>query len=384
MIMKIQAKIPTKQSVIRLKGLIVKEFYQIIRDPSSILISVILPAILLFLYGFGVSLDLNNLKIGLVMQDTAPDAQSFAKSMTDSRFFTVTMARDPRELTTDITAGFIRGMVIIPSYFSSFRNRQETQAPIMVIGDGSEPNTANFLQNYVNEAWGNWLQQEFISDDLKGLPFITTQPRYWFNEELESRNFLIPGSLAIIMALIGTLLTALVIAREWERGNMEALMSTPVTILEIIFAKLASYFTLGMVSMLICVAGSVVIYHVPLRGSLFGLTVATGCFLFSALGMGLMISTIAKNQLVASQVALIAAFLPSYMLSGFLFEIDTMPLPIQLISYLMTARYFVACLQTIFLVGNIWPLIFANILPMIAIGMVFFLITAHRVAKRLD
>lgn len=371
-------------SLRRIKALIIKEFIQIIYDPSSLLISIFLPMLLLFLYGFGLSLDLDHLRIGLVLEDTTPAAQSFAKSMTDSKFFDVKIVRDRRELTEDILAGNIRGIVVIPSYFSLFRERHETPAPIQVIADGSEPNTANFVQNYVGQTWGNWQVQEKISNGLRDPPLINIQPRFWYNEQLESRNFLIPGSLAIIMTLIGTLLTALVIAREWERGTMEALMSTPVTIFELLVGKLVPYFILAMCSMALCVAGAVFVYHIPFRGSWWVLAIVTACFLTTALGLGLWISTVARNQFAASQAAMVAAFLPSYMLSGFIFEIASMPYPIQLVTYLIPARYFVKSLLTIFLVGNVWSLIVMAILPMLLVGFLFFFITSRIIVKRLD
>lgn len=367
-----------------LRALIIKEFYQIIRDPSSILISVILPMILLFLYGFGVSLDINHLNIGLVMEDTSPDAQSFAKALIDSRYFNVQVARDRREFDKEIVRGNIRGIVVIPSYFSAFRKRPPNIAPIQVIADGSEPNTANFVQNYVLGAYQAWLQQEAFSSDLQGQPLANLQPRFWYNEELESRNFLVPGSLAIIMTLIGTLLTALVVAREWERGTMEALMSTPITIGELLVGKLVPYFILGMMSMTICVLVSILFYNVPFRGSFLVLAIVSGVFLFSALGLGLLISTAAKNQFVAAQAAIVAAFLPGFILSGFIFEINSMPKIIQMITYLIPARYFVTSLQTLFLVGNVWELIIYNLIPMLLIGLFFFLVTARKTVKRLD
>lgn len=368
----------------RIKALIVKEFFQIIRDPSSILISFLLPLVLMFLYGFGVSLDLNHLRIGLVMEDTSPDALSFASSLTNSRFFDVKVVRDRRDLDEDIDTGAIRGFVVIPSYFSAFRERKDSIAPIQVIADGSETNTASFVQNYVANAWQNWLQQERISNKLQGLSLVTAQPRFWYNEELESRNFLIPGSLAIIMTLIGTLLTALVVAREWERGTMEAIMSTPVKITELLIGKLIPYFFLALSSMVICVLISVYFYHVPLRGSFWVLILVTSVFLFPALGLGLLISTIARNQFVAAQAALVSAFLPAFVLSGFIFEISSMPAPIRLLTYFLPARYFVSSLQTLFLVGNIWTLILYNIVPMFLIGSLFFFITWRRTYKRLD
>lgn len=373
-----------KGSLRRIKALIVKELIQIIYDPSSILISIFLPLLLLFLYGFGVSLDLDHLRIGLALEDTTPDAQSFAESLTNSRYFKVTIARDRRELIEDLLASRIRGIVVVPAYFSTFRHLPNSLAPIQVITDGSEPNTANFVQSYVTQAWNIWLQQELIGHGFNPSPLINIQPRFWYNEKLESRNFLVPGSLAIIMTLIGTLLTALVIAREWERGTMEALMSTPLTIHELLIGKLVPYFGLGMISMMLCVIGSVFFYDIPFRGSWWALGLVTSCFLFTALGLGLFISTLARNQFAASQAASVAAFLPAYMLSGFIFEIASMPYVIQLLTYVMPARYFVSCLLTIFLVGDVWPLIWKNIIPMLLIGSVLFIANSKILVKRLD
>jgi ABC-2 type transport system permease protein len=371
-------------SIRRLKAIIIKEFLQVVRDPSSILISLVLPLILLFLYGFGVSLDLNHLRIALILEDTAPEAQSFARSLIDSRFFDVKVGRDRREFTHDILSGHIRGMVVIPAYFSQFRQLKDTIAPIQVIADGSEPNTASFVQNYVAAAWQNWLQQEAVSQQLKGLPLIQIQPRYWYNEELESRNFLVPGSLAIIMTLIGTLLTALVVSREWERGTMEALMATPVSIFEMLLGKLIPYFILGMTSMTLCVVVARSMYHIPLRGSWWALALVSTCFLMTALGIGLFISTVFRNQFAASQAAMVAAFLPAYILSGFIFEISSMPLPIRMFTFLVPARYFVSSLQSIFLAGDVWPLLISNIIPMIIFAAVIFTLTARITVKRLD
>lgn len=368
----------------RIKALMIKEFYQMIRDPSSILISVVLPMILLFIYGFGVSLDMNHLRIGLVLEDTSPDAQSFVKALMNSRFFEVTPVRHRQELEGQIVRGNIRGIVVIPSYFSAFRKKPSQTAPIQVIADGSEPNTASFVQNYLQGAWANWLQQQSISNDLQGLPIVQSQSRFWYNEELESRYFLIPGSLAIIMTLIGTLLTALVIAREWERGTMEALMSTPVTIVELIVGKLASYFILGMISMTMCVLTAVFFYEIPFRGSWWLLGIVSSVFLWTALGLGLLISSAARNQFVAAQAAMVASFLPGFILSGFIFEISSMPWLIQAVTYLIPARYFVTNLQTLFLVGNVWELVLFNLIPMIVIGSLFFIITARKTVKRLD
>ncbi len=368
----------------RLRALIVKEGYQIMRDPSTILISVVLPLLLLFLYGYGVSLDLDHLKIGLVMEDTVPDAQSLAKSFTDSRYFDVKIVRDRRELMGDIERGSIRGFVVIPSYFTDFRHRPDKIAPIQSIADGSETNTANFFQYYVQGTFANWLQQEAVSNNLKGLPRIEVQSRMWYNEQLESRYFLLSGSLAIIMTLIGTLLTALVVSKEWERGTMEALISTPVGIGELILGKVIPYFFLGLISMAICTAVSVFIFGLPFQGSLWALALVSSAFLCSALGLGLMISTLSKSQALSYQIATVTAFLPAFILSGFLFEICSMPSWIQWLTFFVPARYFVQSLQTLFLVGNVWPLILWNLVPMSLIGLLFFLIARHKTLKRLE
>ncbi len=368
----------------RLHALIVKESIQIVRDPSSILISIVLPIFLMFLYGYGVSLDLNHLRLGLVLQDSSPDARSFAESLYASPYFELTTVTDTRLLIKALEAGAIRGFAVVPSYFSQFRDRPSTIAPIQVIADGSEPNTANFVQNYVRGAFQNWLDIEAISSNLRGLQRISADSRYWYNEELESRNFLLPGSLAIIMTLIGTLLTALVVSREWERGTMESLISTSVTKTELIFGKLIPYFFLGMLSMAICVLSTVFVYNVPFRGSILLLALVSAVFLFCALGLGFMISTLAKNQVVSYQISMVTGFLPAYILSGFLFEIYSMPLPIRLLTYLMPARYFVQCLQTLFLVGNVWSIIFLNMLFLVLVGSLFFFIAIRNTVKRLD
>lgn len=368
----------------RMRALIIKEFLQIIRDPSSILISIGLPSLLIFIYGFGVSLDLDHLRVGVVMEDNSPDACSFLQSMVDSRYFDVKVVRDRRELTHDILSGRIRGMVVVPSYFSEFRKRPTIKAPIQVIADGSETNTANFVQNYVEGAWQIWLQQQVVMGESDKPPLVGIQSRFWYNEDLYSRNFLIPGSLAIIMTLIGTLLTALVVAREWERGTMEALMSTPVNIFELLIGKLLPYFVLGMGSMVVCVLVAIFLYSIPFRGSFLVLAMVTSVFLFSALSLGLLVSTATRDQFSASQAAILSAFLPAFMLSGFIFEIASMPALIRMVTYIIPARYFVTSLQTLFLVGNVWSLLLKNTLIMLIIGLILCGATLRRTVKRLD
>ena len=371
-------------SLRRLRALIIKEMLQIMRDPSSILIAFVLPLILLFAFGYALSLDATGLRIGLVLENTTPPARSFAAALTQSRYFDVTTAHDRRGLEEDLVAGRLAGVVIIPAYFTRRLARPGATAPIQVLTDATQPNTASFVENYVRGAWQSWLQLR-ARDQGKELAMpVRLQPRYWFNPELNSHFFLVPGSVAIVMTLIGAILTALVVAREWERGTMEAMMATPITIRELLVGKLVPYYILGMGSMLLTLFMAVEVFHVPFRGSFPVLCLVATVFLMAALGLGLFISTLARNQFVAAQVALLAAFLPSFLLSGFIFEISSMPWPIQLITRIMAARYFVSSLQTLFLAGDIWAELLPDMLAMLAIAAVLFTITALKTVKRLD
>ena len=368
----------------RFKALVVKETIQVFRDPSSILIAFVLPLILLFLFGFGVSLDANRIKIGVVLEDTAPEVQSLAAAFTNSRFFDTRIARDRRAFEAELVAGHIRGIVVIPADFAARLKRRNIRAPVQVIADGTQPNTASFVQNYARGVWENWQQQRSLDEGAAAMQAITLEPRYWFNEELLSRNFLVPGSVAIIMTLIGTLLTALVIAREWERGTMEALFATPIGRAELLAGKIVPYFVLGMSSMLACTLVAVVLFGIPLRGSLPALIAVSAAFLCPALGQGYLISAATKNQFVASRLALFSGFLPAMLLSGFVFEISSMPTVVQAITLILPARYFVSSLQTLFLAGDIWSLLLPGVAIMLAIGCLFFGLAVRVTRKRLD
>ncbi|AJQ92397.1 ABC transporter permease [Gynuella sunshinyii] len=369
----------------RLLALIGKEMLQIMRDPSAILIAFVLPLVLLFIFGYGVNLDSNRIRIGVVLEDMSPSISSLVETFTSSRFLEVEIGHDRREFEPQLVAGEIRGIVVVPQNLVADAILDGRSASIQVIADGSEPNIASFVQNYVNGVYLVWLDHQIRDRGIDLTPsLIRLDNRFWFNPELRSRNFLIPGSIAIIMTLIGTLLTALVIAREWERGTMEALMATPVSISQILLGKLIPYYLLGMGSMVVCWVVATFWYEVPFRGSFLALTAATSVFLLGALGQGLLISSVAKDQFVASQMALMSAFLPAFMLSGFIFEISSMPLPVRILSHVFAARYFVTSLQTLFLSGNIWPLLLSCMGVMVFIGLVFFVLTARKTVKRLD
>jgi ABC-2 type transport system permease protein len=365
----------------RFLALVRKESYQVVRDPSSILIAFVLPLILLFLFGYAVSLDTTRTRVGLVVESATPVTQDLAASFQASRYFDVVNGRDRRPFEDDLTLGRIRGIIVIPSTFAG--DFAEGDAPsIQVIVDGSEPNTASFVQNYAQGVVATWAALR-ASEGAARPPVITVEQRFWFNPELTSRYFLVPGSIAIVMTLVGTLLTSLVVAREWERGTMEAMMATPVTAAELLAGKILPYFLLGLASMTLCVLLAVFLFGVPLRGSLFALYALSATFLMPALGQGLLISAATKNQFLASQLALISGFLPSFLLSGFLFEIDSMPVVIQWITLIVPARYLIPSLQTVFLAGDIWPMFLQAIAVMLLIGAVFFALAIRNTRKRI-
>jgi len=367
----------------RLLALVRKETLQITRDPSAILIAFVLPVVLLFLFAFAVSLDVRDVKIGVVLENDTPQAQSLAAAFAGTRYFLVTPARNRREIEPEVIAGRLHGMVVIPQDFDTRLERPERGPLVQIVTDGTEPNTASFVGGYAQGVVANWLASG-VGRGHAQKTGPTLQPRFWFNPEIESKRFLIPGAIAIVMTMIGTLLTAMVVAREWERGTMEAMMSTPASILEILVGKLLPYFGLGLIATLGCSAAAVFLFDVPLRGSVLALLLLTCSFLIPALGQGLLISAITKNQFIAAQVALISGFLPALLLSGFIFEIDSMPLVIRVFTHVVAARYFVASLQSVFLAGDVWSLFVPSILSMLAIGAVFFTITALKSRKSLD
>ncbi len=360
-------------------ALVRKETLQAVRDPSTILIAFVLPVILLFLFAFAVSLDVRDVRLGLVLESDSTAAQSLAAAFSGTRYFEVTPARSRQEIEPHLVTGDLHGMVVIPQDFE-LRLQNPARGPLaQIVTDGTQPNTANFVGAYAEGVVQNWAAGQGGASSP-----IQLDPRFWYNPEVESRRFLLPGAIAIIMTMIGTLLTAMVVSREWERGTMEAVMSTPASILEILIGKLLPYFALGLIATLVCAGVSVTLFDVPLRGSWAALMLLSTVFLVPALGQGLLISALARNQFVAAQVALISGFLPALLLSGFLFEIDSMPWLIRGLTHIVAARYFVACLQSVFLSGDVWLQFFPNMAAMLTIGGVFFVITAIKTRKSLD
>ncbi len=371
-------------SLRRLRALCRKETRQILRDPSSILIAFVLPLVMLFIFGYGINLDSTAVNLGLVLEDKSPEARRFAENLYGSPYLNVIAGGTRTEMERAMTGGRVRGFVVVPVDFAEKLGGRNDSAPILVVADGSEPNTAGFVQNYVSGAWTGWLQQR--ADERGEAPpaGISIEPRFWFNPAAESRNYLIPGSITIIMTVIGALLTSLVVAREWERGTMEALLASPVTRAELLLSKLLPYYALGIVSLFLCVGVAVFILRVPFRGSVPVLWVIGSLFLAGSLGLGLLISTVLRNQFNAAQAALNAAFLPALLLSGFIYEIRSMPPVIRAVTRLIPARYFVTAMQTLFQAGNVWPVLLSSGLFLLFAGIFFIGLTALKTRRRLE
>ncbi|MDR1383036.1 MAG: ABC transporter permease [Planctomycetaceae bacterium] len=367
----------------RLLALMKKEMLQVWRDPSCILITFVLPVILLFIFGFGLSLDAEHVRLAVVMEDRSPTAMSLWNAMTKTKYLAPVWFEERKQAEELLVNGHVRGLAVIPNDFSQRLHSGDTVS-VQLITDGAETNTAAILENYIFGVFAVWAKQQSLDAGRKNFSSIDLQNRVVFNPELKSRYALIPGSIVLIMAMIGTLLTSLVVAREWERGTMEAMLATPVGTMDMLLGKLIPYYVLGMTSNIVCVMVGMYLFQVPFRGSAFALFVISSAFLLASLGMGFFISTLCKNQFLASQLALAVAFLPSYILSGALFEIQSTPRVIQMLSYCFPARYYVTCLQTIFITGDIWTLFFPNILFMFATALLFFIATICITPERLE
>ena len=367
----------------RLRGMIRKESLQILRDPSSIAIAFVLPVILLLLFGFGVSLDAKNIRLALVVEQPDTHTASLTGALQGSEFFRSTSYNSIQEAEQALMAHAVDGIVWLRNDFSSHL-LSGGNAPIGVFVNGVDANQARITEGYIQGVWQLWLASYAREQGRELPPSVELEPRIWFNAALRSRNFLVPGLIAVIMTLTGAMLTSMVVAREWERGTMESLMVTPVRIWEITMGKLLPYFVLGMGGMLLSVAMALWVFEVPLRGSFWVLTAVSALFMMVALGMGLLISTVARNQFVAGQIALVATFLPAFILSGFIFQISSMPAAIQVITHIVPARYFVAILQTLFAAGNIWPVILANSAALLLMMVIFLGLARRKTRKRLD
>ncbi len=351
-----------------------KEFIHLYRDPRSLALVVLMPALLMLLFGYAVTLDVKKVPMAVLDHDRTQESLSFIQRFTSSFYFDLRyFVQDGREMRDLIERGSIKMGLVIPWDFSKTVKRGR-KAEVQLLLDGSDSNTANIILSYVQAVARQYTQEKtFLKIEKIGgkrpNPPVEGRTRVWFNEDLESKNYFIPGLIAVIMSIIGVLLTGQVIVREWERGTMELLISTPVRKGELLVGKLFPYFIVGLLDLVLAVQMGNVFFQVPFRGSFTLLFLLSGIYLVVALAMGLTISTVAKNQLQANQMAMIIGFLPTFLLSGFTFVISNMPHWLQMITYGIAPRYYVTILKEIFLKGADISFLWKETLILIGMGM---------------
>ena len=371
-----------RSKVRRVRALVRKEAHQVARDPSSIAIGVVLPLILILLFGYGLSLDVKNVPVALVIEEPTPEAMELVAGFQLSSYFHPRITRSMPPAQQLLLEHRVDGIVRIPADFS--RHVAAGDAQLQLIVHGGDANRARIIEGYVQGVVGVWAARQAADGRAGAAAPVNVVERLWFNEANDSSYFLVPGLVVLVMTLIGALHTTMVMAREWERGTLEALLVTPVRSEEILLGKTLPYFVLGLIGFVLCVLSAKFLFHVPLRGSLWVLLTASTLYLFVALGIGLLISSWVKNQLVASQLTMLVTFMPAFMLSGFLFDLRSMPTVVRLITYVLPARYYVALLQSVFLAGDVWSVIVPNSLVLAGMGAALALASRAAMRKSLD
>ena len=338
----------------RIKAVARKEFLHVIRDPRSLMMGLAIPMLLLFLFGYALTLDVDRVPLMVWDQSNTPASRDFVSRFAGSRYFSLQGTTDTyREIERAIDRRDALIALVIPV---DFARRIETgrRAEVQTILDGSDSNTATIALGYANAVTQEYSREVVLKlarrsgNGISGGQ-LDVRPRIWFNSDMISRNYIFPGLIAVIMMVITALLTSLTVAREWETGTMEQLISTPLTGPELITGKLIPYFTIGIIDLILSVLVGEFIFAIPLRGSLWLLFGMSVIFLIGALSLGMLLSIVTKNQRLASQIAIVTTMLPAFLLSGFIFPIENMPLPIRAITHIITARYFVKILRGIYL-----------------------------------
>src|SRR5579872_873558 len=365
----------------RVWSLVRKETKQILRDPSSVGIGLIMPIILIVLFGYGLSLDVTDVPVAVVVEDQSPDAMELAAGFQLSPYFraqVMNTMQEARELMIDRR---VVGIVRIRPDFN--RNLVLGNAEVQLLIHATDANRARIIQGYAEGAVGQWSARRAAEGrDLAGGP-VNVQSRLWFNDANDSHYFLVPGLIVLVMTLIGAMLTSLVMAREWERGTLEALFVSPVEVDEILLGKTIPYFVLGILGLTLCLIAAKFLFHVPFRGSVVLLIGVSMLYLSVALGIGLLISVATKNQFVASQLTMLVTFLPAFMLSGFIFDVRSMPSAVRYLTYALPARYYVTLLQTLFLAGDVWEVVLPNSAVLAGMAAALLLVTRLITRKRL-
>ncbi len=364
------------------RALVGKEFLQIVRDPSSWLVAGVLPLIFLLLFGYGITLDAGVLHLGVLNQSGGRHSLGLTADFLHSPWFSVRSVGSMDEGARLMRDSQVQGLLVFRQDFDAALERGGT-GTVQILVDGSEPNTAQYIQSYSQGLIAVWQRavSGFGGADIRPVSLHT---RHWYNPAAKSVQFLVPGAITVIMTLIGTLLTSLVFAREWERGTMEAMFATPVSRMQLLLGKLTPYFCLGMCSMTLCATAAVTLFGVPLRGSVSALALLSSVFMFCALGQGLLISVTLRGQLVAAEAGLFSGFLPALLLSGFVFDINSMPPFLQALTWLLPARHFNSCLRTVFLTGDVWEVFLPGLAFMVLLAAVLLCLVYRNLVKRLD
>lgn len=340
----------------RIRAIARKEFLHIYRDPRSLALVILMPAILMLLFGYAVTLDVKKVPMAVLDHDGTQEGLTFIHRFSASPYFDLRIfARDEKEIKRLIDEGKVKMGLILSRDFSR-RIKAGRKASVQVLLDGTDSNTASIILNYVQAISRQYNQEEtLLKVERMGREKLRVplegRTRVWFNEELESKNYFIPGLVAVIVSIIGVLLTGQVIVREWEKGTMELLISTPVRKEELMIGKLFPYFFLGLLDLSLAVLMGKWVFQVPLRGSITLLFLLSSIYILVALALGLTISTVAKTQIFANQMAMVIGFLPTFLLSGFTFAISNMPVWLQIITYGIAPRYYVTILKEVFLKG---------------------------------
>ena len=369
----------------RLRALTQKEFWQLWRDKSNLLLAIVLPAILILLFGYGISMDVKNAPIAVVLEDTSPAAHQLIEGINGSPYMRAVKMHSMQDAQTMMQRHQVEAIVRVPNNFSY--QLAHGHAQIQAIVHGVDAQRAGTILGYIQAAVGqaNLKQLDRIGQmgTGNGIGQITLEQRLWFNDANTSTWYLVPGLIVLIMTIIGAFLTALVMAREWERGTLEALFVTPVHSVEILLAKIIPYFCVGMVGLLLCMLAAKFLFAVPILGSLWIIILASSLYLLAALGLGLVISSVTKNQFLASQVALLISFMPALMLSGFMFDLRNTPLVVQIISQIFPTTHFMELIKTLFLAGNVWPQIIKDCAILIVQSVVLLGLALRFTQKKL-
>lgn len=367
----------------RLRALTRKEARQLWRDKSNLMVGVLLPAILILLFGYGISFDVKNTRIAVVMLDHSPQVTEVLAGLRGSRYLDPVTVNHLQDAEALMRASQVKAVVVVPADFS--QQLANGDARLQLLTDGIDTTTANSMELYVGGALGLYgLHQADRQGLAAAIGGVTVESRMWYNEAGNSRWFVVPGLVVMVVTLIGAFLTALLIAREWERGTLESLFVTPVRPLEIIIAKLIPYAAIGLFDVLMCLVAARYLFEVPIRGSLALILVASLLYLWVALLIGLVISARTRNQFLASQMSLIISFLPALMLSGFVFDLRNVPVAVQAVSQILPATHFVTLLKTLFLAGTDWAMFWQESAMMLLYIVVLTALCHRLLPKSLD